>query len=177
VTTTARIVASIGGSLQIVGVALVFWEIWASQRALDKRTWTRTIADALSSPFRRLWLKVRRQKGSEVALQASVTASATLDARLTIQESEDAPIERRIEVHRRRLDAIDRQLEEIRAEATKLRTDLGDRLNAAVGEAIEQTKRLREIVDQLGVGSIGLRALGGVLVLVGSALWVVSEWL
>jgi septal ring factor EnvC (AmiA/AmiB activator) len=177
VTTTARIVASIGGSLQIVGVALVFGEIWASQRALSKRTWTRAVVEGLSSPFRRLWRKVRGSKASNVTLEASVTATATLDARVTIQESEDAPIERRIEIHRRRLDAIDRQLEEIRAEAAKLRTDLGDRLNAAVGEAIEQTKRLREVVDQLGVGSVGLRALGGVLVLVGSALWVVSEWL
>ncbi len=138
---------------------------------------TRAIVEALSSPFRRLWLKVRGPKASDVALEASVTATATLDARVTIQEPDDAPIERRIEIHRRRLDAIDRQLEEIRAEAAKLRTDLGDRLNAAVGEAIEQTKRLREVVDQLGVGSVGLRALGGVLVLVGSALWVVSEWL
>jgi regulator of extracellular matrix RemA (YlzA/DUF370 family) len=177
VTTTARIVASVGGSLQIVGVALVFWEIWASQRALNKRTWTRAIVEALSSPFRRLWQKVRGSKGSVVALEASVTATATLDARVTILEPDDAPIERRIEIHRQRLDLIDRQLDEIRAEAAKLRTDLGDRLNSAVGEAIEQTKRLREVVDQLGVGSVGLRALGGVLVLVGSALWIVSEWL
>jgi hypothetical protein len=177
VTTTARIVATIGGSLQIVGVALVFWEIWASQRALNKRTWTRAVVDALNSPFRRLWLKVRGPKASDVALEASVTATATLEARVTILEADDAPIERRIEIHRQRLDAIDRQLEEVRAEAAKLRTDLGDRLNAAVGEAIGQTKRLREVVDQLGVGSVGLRALGGVLVLVGSALWVASEWL
>ncbi len=54
---------------------------------------------------------------------------------------------------------------------------LGDRLNAAVIEATEQTKQLREVVDTLGAGSLGLRAAGGILVLVVSALWVASEWL
>jgi hypothetical protein len=176
--TTARVVASIGGSLQVVGVALVFWEIWGVQRALNKRTWPRAIAEALRSPFRRLWLKVRRPPASTVALEgSSLSFSGSLSAPLTVKESEDAPIEERIEIHRRRLDAIDKQLEEIRAEATKLRADLGDQLDAAAGDAREQIARLREVVDQLGVGSIGLRALGGALVLFGSAMWVWSEWL
>ena len=163
--TIARIVASIGGGFQIVGVAFVFWE-------------TRSIVVVLTSPFRRLWLWVRRPEARTVALEASsLSFSGNLSARLTINEAEDAPIERRIEIHRRRLDAIDKQLEEIRVEAMRLRTDLGDRLDAAAGDASEQIARLREVVDQLGVGSIRLRTLGGALVLVGSALWVWSEWL
>lgn len=146
---------------------------WGIQRLLNKRTWTRAIADTLKAPFRRLggWLEARgRPKASTVALAGAVSATGTLSARVTIIEPVVAPIEQRLEVHRQRLDLIDRQLEEIRAEAAKLQTTLGDRLNAALGEAMEQTQRLHETVDQLGAGSLGLRALGGVLVLIGSAL-------
>ncbi len=49
VTTTARIVASIGGSLQVIVVALLFWEIWGIQRLLNGPTWTRTIVVGLTS--------------------------------------------------------------------------------------------------------------------------------
>ena len=178
--TTARVVASIGGGLQVVGVALVFWEIWGIQRLLNKRTWPRAIVEALTSPFRRLgmWLRARgNPKASAVALEASISASGELKGELTIADPDDATIEQRLAIHRRRLDTIDGQLKEIRAEAEKLQTGLGDRLTAAVGEAMEQTKRLSEIVDRLGAGSLGLRAAGGILVLIGSALWVLSEWL
>jgi len=181
VSTTARIVASIGGGLQVVGVALVFWEIWGVQRLLNKRTWTRAMGDALATPFRWLggWLRAReRPRARVVQLDgSSLGMSGSLSARLTVTEAVGATLEQRIEVHRRRLDSIDRQLDEIRAEATKLQTSLGDRLNAAVTETTEQTKQLREVVDTLGAGSLGLRAVGGILVLIGSALWVASEWL
>jgi len=115
VSTSARIVASVGGSLQVVGVALVFWEIWGIQRLLNKRTWTREIADALAAPFRRLARGVRargRRQASTVELRASVPATGTLNARLTINETPNATVEQRIEIHRQRLDQIDKQLEE-----------------------------------------------------------------
>jgi hypothetical protein len=54
VSTTARIVASIGGGFQVLGVALVFWEIWGIQRLVSKRTWTKAIADTVAAPSQEL---------------------------------------------------------------------------------------------------------------------------
>jgi hypothetical protein len=181
VSTASKVVASIGGALQVVGVAFVFAEIWGIQRLLNKRTWIQAVADAVTSPFRRLrnWVgSLGKPKAIQAPLEGSnLGFSADLGADLTISEPDDASVEKRLDIHRQRLDKIDSQLKEIREEATKVETRLGDRLAAAVGKALEETKRLREVVDQLGAGSLGLRAVGGVLVLVGSAMWVASEWL
>jgi hypothetical protein len=180
VSTRAQIVASLGGGLQVVGVTLVFWEIWGIQLALNKQPWPRAIVQGVTAPFRHLrsWLRsLARPKTATVPLDGSVSMSGDLKAKLTITEPDDGPVDHRLDVHRRRLDAIDRQLEDIRAEAAKQQTSLGDRLQVAVQGAREQMEGLREVVDQVSAGSLGLRAVGAALVLAGSALWVLSEWL
>src|ERR1700676_307714 len=127
VSTRAQIVASLGGCLQVVGVTLVFWEIWGIQLALNKRPWPRAIGQMVTAPLRqiRTWLRsLGGPKASAVPLEASVSMSSDLKAKLTITEPDDGPVEHRLDVHRRRLEAIDRQLEDIRAEAAKQQTSL-----------------------------------------------------
>jgi hypothetical protein len=173
-----RWLMTIGGLLQLAGIAVVFVEIGQTERLLRLRSWwRRTLSDLgriLSSLLQRLGLRRRRPVVVEVAGGALGVSGGT--ARVTVVPGEGTTVEERLDSHRRQLAALREELERVQqrldqnqAEGRAALADVETRLRSEVAS-------VRQLVNDLGGGFLRGRALGGGLILVGTLLITIGVW-
>jgi hypothetical protein len=183
--TASRIVGSIGVCLQFVGVLLVFVEISGTQRAVGREAWDQRLARAILRPVwavaRKFGWKPATQFLRPETLTANVDATATLRARLSIHVKQGASVEERLHVVEQRADELDRLVDELRTDLETSGRKLGERLEAQIAQvhqlASENANELRRLVTKVSLGSAPTKALGGILIMIGTIFTGVSLWL
>lgn len=177
--TTSRVLLTAGGLLQFVGVCLVLVEISQVQTLLKRPEWTRAALDGFLRPLRALADKIRPRKG-QVALVGTAKLSISAgrpELRVTVHDPVGGSVVERLEAHRRQLDEHERQLEAARADLQEHRANVGGRIDALESAIHEETRQLQKVVDELGAGSLRIRGIGVVLILLGTVLTTVGAWL
>jgi hypothetical protein len=168
---------TVGGLFQLAGVALIFWEISGIQRTLRLPPWWRsTISDlggllsSIPGRFRR-----RRITGTgSIVMHGVATATGSLS--VVLQPAEGATVEERLESHRGQLAALREELERVqqlldqdRAEGRAAVTNVETRLRGEIAS-------VRQLLSNLSGGFLRGRALGGGLILIGTALITIGVW-
>jgi hypothetical protein len=177
--TASRVLVTIGGLLQIVGVCMVLVEISQVQVLLKRRKWTRSAFEGLLRPLRALANKIRPRKGQTVFIEGAALAIGGMraDIRVTVHDPPGGTVRERLDAHGRQLAQHERQLEEARAQLEKHRSDVADRIQALEAGLREETRQLQKLVHELGAGSLRLRGIGVFFLLFGTALTIVGAWL
>ena len=98
-------------------------------------------------------------------------------ARVRVTPAEGSSVEERLDGHRRQLVALREELDEVwqrvdrdHSEHRAVVADVESRLRAEVAA-------VKELVEQLGGGSLRVRAFGGVLIFAGTAIIAIAAWL
>ncbi|MEO6795374.1 MAG: hypothetical protein ABI401_13360 [Candidatus Dormibacter sp.] len=173
-----RVLMSVGGILQIDGVALVFRAIWQTEQALGLPSWVGDIGSALD---RSVWailggVGIRRRKPVVVEPGTARLSISTHAPTVTVAPAAGATAEER-------LSSAERQLVELRKEQGRLGQRLDqERTDWRAADAKVETRlsgelvRVEEKVAKVGGGSRFVQAIGGVLILVGTALITIGVW-
>src|SRR5438552_16417685 len=170
---------TVGGLLQLAGVTLVFLEIGQTERLLRLRSWWRgTISDLgriLSCILRRLGLRTRRPVVVEVSGAALGLSGGT--ARVTVVPGEGSTTEERLDSHRRQLAALREELERVQGRLDQDRADGRAAVSDLETRLRNEVESVWRWVGDLSGGFLRGRALGGGLILVGTALITMGVWL
>lgn len=175
--TGARVLMTVGGLLQLAGVAVIFWEISGIQRTLRLPPWWRSTASdlgrMLSSILQRLGLRTRpvvvEVSGAALGLSAGV-------ARVTVVPGEGTTTEERLDSHRRQLVALREELERVWQRIDRHDAEQSAALTALQTNVRSEIASVRQLVQDLSGGFLLGRALGGGLILAGTALITIGVW-
>jgi len=173
----SRWLAALGAFLQLAGVALVFWEIAETERLFHLRPWLHQSFDWITRPVMALLIRLgRRSRVSGVGLEGIGSAKTSGKARITVLRDRGKTVEERLASvqtqlgdHRRELDEIWNRIDDEHNQHERAIAEIESKMAAAIAS-------LRKMVTGLSVGSIRTRVAGGVLILVGTALTVVAEF-
>jgi hypothetical protein len=172
---------TLGGVFQVAGIYLVFAEIRHVEGILHLGSiWRSSIGDLaqfLSSIAGRLAGPFRRRHGRRVELQgASLGMGGSLAAHVRVTRAEGTTANERLDSHQREMAALRQELEQVQqrvdqdqAESRTAVIDVETRLRGEITS-------IRQLVGDLSGGFRRGRALGGGLILVGTALIVIGVW-
>jgi hypothetical protein len=173
---SARVVGSVGGLMQLVGVGLVFWDIADVERLYHLQPWLRSIRDWLMAPLR--WLGIRSRITGRGVVVTPVGASLGIGgstARISI--SHGPTLEGRIATIEARLDDVDEDLNHLRSRLREQEAQLARRIRDVEERALAETAAVQQLVKALSADSIRRRLIGGILIVVGTFLTIVALWL
>lgn len=177
--TGARVWLTVGGILQLVGIFVLFVEISQTERLLRLRSWIRRsvsdVGQVVASVANRLGIRLRRPVVHELSGVGAGRASGS--ARVRVSRAEGSTVEERLDAHGRQLAVLREELDEVwqrvdrdQGEHRAALADLESRLGSEVSA-------VKELVTQLGGGSLRVRAFGGVLIFAGTAIIAIAAWL
>lgn len=166
---TALVVA--GGSLQILGVILVFVQISAAEKLLGVTPWLVRLAGSAWRQLQQLAGRFGlRRKITLTPLTATVHATTTGTARLTVTRIPGTTVDERLESLKLELDDVRGEVDELREKSAIEAADLKRRL-AEIESGIRATDAsLRALIEALTIGSRHIQVFGASFIVLGTVL-------
>jgi len=160
------VLRSVGGALQIVGVATLVFEFYHARRQfrLGSPGWLRK-SRALGHRLLRI-IGLRKPATIAVSGSCSATATASCEARV-IKSLEGKPVDTQIDILAERIQEI------WEAFPRKLNGEAALRAKADEDETrggIEATKKVLDAMQESALGGFRVRGYGAALIIVGTAL-------
>jgi len=169
---------TVGGLLQLAGVAVIFWEISGIQRTLRLPPWWRSTISDLGRFLSSIPGRFRRRGGHQVELRGAVDTIGTLDVTLVRATPADGTtVDERLDSHRRQLAQLREELDRMQQRLDQNRAEQSAALTAVETRLSTEIASVRQLVGDLSGGFLRGRALGGGLILVGTALITIGVWL
>jgi hypothetical protein len=165
--TPARLLMTVGGLFQIDGVYLALAEISATERLLDLPPWLAGIASDLGGFLSSIPGQFRRRRGQQVDLRgASLAIGGSLAARVRVIPGTTVE---QLAALRDELDRVQQRLDQHEAEQGQALTALQTSLRTEIAA-------VHRLVTDLTAGFRRQRALGVLLISLGTALIIVGAW-
>jgi hypothetical protein len=172
--TLARLVGSLGGILQIVGVGLVFWDIAEIERLFHRRPWLRTIADRLTTPLR--WLGIRPRRIVGVSVMPGTGSLSMGFGRVRVRQ-QGTTQKGRIAAVEANLAQVDQELDQLWARVGEQQGELARKLSETEERQRTEIASVHQLVKALNADALVRRIWGGVLIVIGTVLTVAALWL
>lgn len=164
---------TVGGVLQFAGVALVFVEISGVQRTLRLAPWWKALVNDLASAVRRV---VGRKPRTTVGASVDIPTRFTMTSHPRTPLAAGSTIEELLKSHRRELEKLRHELDEIWRAVDSARTEQRRAVEALAKRLDKEIGELQQLLRELSGGSLRGRALGGALILLGTALITIGVW-
>jgi hypothetical protein len=169
---------TIGGLLQLAGVAVIFWEISGIQRTLRLPPWWRSAISDLRRLLSSVPGRFRGRRNHQVELRGTVTSRGTLDVTvIRATPAEGTTVDERLDNYRRQLAALREELDQVRQRLDRDREEQGAAVTALETRLGSEIASVRKLLSDLSGGFLRGRALGGGLILLGTALITIGVWL
>ena len=112
--TVGRVLMTVGGLLQLLGIVVIFVEIRETERLLRLRSWWRRTASDVGR-FVSSILPARLRRGHTVVVKLAGDVAGVSDgsARLTVVPAEGTTVDERLDSHRRQLAALREELQRV----------------------------------------------------------------